>query len=441
MHALHAWLTRRTSSLLLGPMIAQVSSVGMSKAGSSKARAVFTLVGEDVDYAAMTKSNRHLLKKEMDKIANKVVVNLTAKEAVWKFLTLPRDGRKAWRFACGMMCLIFVSTLAMMLETVPGLQKWWGWPVLEAASVAVYTAELAAKVWACPSLAVFWADRLNWVDVVAVVPSYIEIIVRLAGRQTNLSSMRVFRVLRFCRLFRIFKFTMLQEALDDFVVVVGSSSNELVLLIGLMLLVMTVCGVLMQYLEETTPPGDFASGANPFTNALQAMYWVLQTVTCIGYGDIVPVSPRAIAFASIALLPITAIMVSLPITAINQKFIELRESRIEHKQLMSKRKEVEEDQRKLLAQCNADVSLGLDKLVEVYNKQALPSPYPLRAEGWREIDPNSARRVCKMVQETDQRLNEHIDMMANQLLQIYQRAQTTSDVMRAHEPNNVPVSV
>ena len=57
----------------------------------------------------------------------------------------------------------------------------------------------------------------------------------------------------------------------------------------------------------------------------------------------------------------------------------------------------------------------------------MPSPYPLRAEGWREIDAKSARRACKMVQETDQRLNEHIDMMANQLLQIYQRAQTTSN--------------
>ena len=139
-----------------------------------------------------------------------------------------------------------------------------------------------------------------------------------------------------------------------------------------MCMVILIWGTAMHYLEGSTRGAKFTTGTNPFSGGFAGNYWTLQTLTGVGYGDIVPASTIAIAVACFTVLN-GAILISLPITAINNKFVELRESRMEHAKLQDKRHDVALQQRKLLAQYKADVSLGLDELVTLYKQQDVPN--------------------------------------------------------------------
>ena len=75
------------------------------------------------------------------------------------------------------LTLIILSSAVGLIETVPGLHKqnekvWFG---LEACFVISFTIEFICRACSCPSCKEFWTGAMNYIDVLSIVPFYLEI--------------------------------------------------------------------------------------------------------------------------------------------------------------------------------------------------------------------------------------------------------------------------
>ncbi len=188
----------------------------------------------------------------------------------------------------GLALLVSLNALAVILETVPSIDDRWhgAFRWFEEVSVAIFLVEYLLRLWSCtvqPEYAGDVAGRLRFaarpmsiVDAVAIVPALFE-----TGLFLDL---RYVRVMRLVRLLRVFKFARYTETVRTFARVVSEKRMDLVL-IGLFLgLLLVIASATMYFAEYDEQPDVFSS-------IPAAMWWAMQTLTTVGYGDIVPKTP------------------------------------------------------------------------------------------------------------------------------------------------------
>lgn len=125
-------------------------------------------------------------------------------------------------------------------------------------------------------------------DVVAIVPSYLELIV--PGGQYLL----VVRVLRLMRMFRVLK--MAQHVSEGSVLLnaLAASRRKISVFMPSVIVLVFVEGTVMYLLEGQENPG--------FAGIPAAIYWSIVTLTTVGYGDVTPVTLLGKVMASIIML-------------------------------------------------------------------------------------------------------------------------------------------
>jgi hypothetical protein len=69
--------------------------------------------------------------------------------------------------------------------------------------VVIFTVEFCGRVFSCPDLGKFWSDFLNWIDLLAIVPFYIEEALQSTGGGAG--GLATLRLVRLARVFRLFK--------------------------------------------------------------------------------------------------------------------------------------------------------------------------------------------------------------------------------------------
>lgn len=212
------------------------------------------------------------------------------------------------------MTAIIVSTVAFVLETVPEYNHkyrqlfWW----LEVVIVAIFSVEYAIRWITVRGKLPFMVKPLNIVDLLAVLPFYLDLLLPLSGLD-----LRIVRVIRLIRVFRIFKlakysksFTVTALAFKD-----GSFAMvALILLMSIVLIVSSTCMYFAEHISEvpcsrencqgkwTTHDGSFDNpqcpecraavqlpvAATHFRSILSTFWWCIVTMTTVGYGDVVP---------------------------------------------------------------------------------------------------------------------------------------------------------
>lgn len=200
--------------------------------------------------------------------------------------------------------LIFANVVMVILETDPALGADWAdffWQ-FEVFSVAVFTVEYALRLWSCvdregqPQMSPARA-RVRWVlsplgliDLLAILPFYIFLLI--PGSAESLLLLRIFRGLR---LLRIFKLTRYSPALQILRTVLIRQANTLMVVafVMMVILVMTSWGIYM--IERDAQPEFF--GTLP-----QALWWSVVTITTVGYGDVVPITPLGKLFGGLVSL-------------------------------------------------------------------------------------------------------------------------------------------
>ena len=125
-------------------------------------------------------------------------------QRLWELFDEPTSSRPALWIGWAVLLLIFVSTLSFVLETVEAIREAARdeLGVIETFCIVVFTVELAVRFLTCPNQCVFLQGVFNWVDLLAIVPFYFELLLpqlvrwhcRLTSQHTtrpNASYMRV----------------------------------------------------------------------------------------------------------------------------------------------------------------------------------------------------------------------------------------------------------
>jgi len=194
-----------------------------------------------------------------------------------------KDGRAAWSIDFFLMLLIIANVVATVLESVRSIGQA---HVAFFAGFEVFSVEYIIRLWVCtgnPAFAAPVTGRVRYaitlltiVDLLAVLPFFVPFLIPV--------DLRFMRILRLMRIFRLLKLSRHSSALkfvrDAFV-----KEKEALAVTAFVLVILVVfSSCLMYFLEHEAQPQAFAS--IPHT-----MWWAVETLTTVGYGDIVPVTP------------------------------------------------------------------------------------------------------------------------------------------------------
>ena len=211
--------------------------------------------------------------------------------------------------------LIFLNAIAFAADTVPELagRYRWEFATFNAFSVIVFTVEYALRIWSAVEIPMLsrlprWQARLRYamrpmmiIDLLAFLPWYLHWLYPLD-----------LRLLRVFRLFRLLMLVRYSPALQTLGRVVTDEYRALLgaLLVILILLLFASSG--MYLIERHMQPDKF--GSIP-----QAAWWALATLTTVGYGDVVPVTPLGKMLGGVVML-LGVGMIALPVAIIATGF-------------------------------------------------------------------------------------------------------------------------
>lgn len=239
---------------------------------------------------------------------------------VWELMEHPDSSPFARFLASLSVSVIIISTVSFCLESLPELKptdssREWSSPFfwIEFTCCLWFSIELIVRFLASPSKTDFMKSFLNVLDFVAVAPFFINLMFQDDNKNSSSTSFAVLRIVRLVRVFRIFKlsrhFTGLQVLGKTF----RASVQEFFLLIFFMgiALVLFSSGV---YFAEQGEQGT------KFTSIPASFWYVLATMTTVGYGDLVPHGVYGkIVGSCCALIGVLTLALPVPIIVANFK--------------------------------------------------------------------------------------------------------------------------
>ncbi|WP_259783183.1 cyclic nucleotide-gated ion channel [Aestuariispira ectoiniformans] len=197
--------------------------------------------------------------------------------------------------------LILVSVVSVMLETVIGYEDKYGhwFHLVEVCSVVAFTIEYVLRLWVAveepahrghPS----WKARLQYmirplalIDLLAIAPFYLAMAGVFAGTDLLL--------LRLIRLLRILKLAHYSRAIGTFLGVLQAEWRALAFAFSMVAIMLVLSSALIYHFERSVQPEAFSS-------IPQALWWAMATMTTVGYGDIVPVTPEGRMIGGLVML-------------------------------------------------------------------------------------------------------------------------------------------
>lgn len=183
----------------------------------------------------------------------------------------------ARRFDVALILAILASVVAVMLDSVAEVRMRYG-SALHAAEWAftiVFTVEYGLRLWCVRRPSSYALSFFGTIDLLAVIPTYLSLIV--PGGQF----LAVIRVLRVMRVFRVLKLTRYVGEASVLAAALRSARYKIAVFVVGVLTVVCVVGALM-YVVEGPESG--------FTSIPRGVYWAIVTLTTVGYGDIAPQS-------------------------------------------------------------------------------------------------------------------------------------------------------
>ncbi len=197
-----------------------------------------------------------------------------------------QESRGAKVFNAALAALIIVNVSAIILESVESIRDrndaifWW----IEQVATVVFVIEYVLRVWTAVDLSggqyrhPLWG-RLRYmrsffavIDLVSILPALLGVLG--AGD---------LRALRLLRLLRMLKLTRHSTVFSLLWAVVRDEARSIAAILFIIFLTLTMSGSLMYMIEGEAQPQAFSS-------IPAAMWWAIETLTTVGYGDIVPVT-------------------------------------------------------------------------------------------------------------------------------------------------------
>lgn len=193
------------------------------------------------------------------------------------------------RFDIALMLTIVASILAIILESVPEIQAVHGGRlrVIEWVFTVLFTIEYGVRLWCVGRPVRYARSFFGLVDLIAIVPTWLSVI--LPGGQV----LTVVRILRVLRVFRILKLAQYMGEAQLLADALNASRHKITVFLFSVLNVVLIVGSLMYLVEG--PEGGFDS-------IPRGIYWGIVTLTTVGYGDVAPVTGLGQAIAALIMI-------------------------------------------------------------------------------------------------------------------------------------------
>jgi voltage-gated potassium channel len=222
--------------------------------------------------------------------------------------TSTREGKT---FDIVLLVMILLSILTVNLETIQYFEENYRSVLikLEWFFTILFTIEYILRIYSHPHPLKYIFSFLGIIDLLAIVPTYLSFF--LMGGQ-YLVTLRVFRLLR---VFRIFKLTGFIENANVLMDALVASSKKIIIFIMVVLSIVLISGTLL-YVIEGEERG--------FSSIPQSIYWSIVTVTTVGYGDITPQTAAGKFIASIIMILGYGI-IAVPTGIVSAEFVRGRD--------------------------------------------------------------------------------------------------------------------
>ena len=199
------------------------------------------------------------------------------------------DTRAGRRFDQVLIAVILASVAVVVADSVHHIsERFHGALTLaEWFFTLVFTLEYAARL-ICVRHP--WRYALSFygvVDLLALLPTYLALLVPEVGVLIDV------RVLRLLRVFRVFKLTAYVSEFQLIGQALRASSRKIMVFLTAVLMIVLVIGTLMYVVEGP---------ANGFSNIPTGVYWAITTMTTVGFGDITPKTDLGRVIASVMML-------------------------------------------------------------------------------------------------------------------------------------------
>ncbi|XP_053572657.1 potassium voltage-gated channel subfamily D member 2 [Bombina bombina] len=250
---------------------------------------------------------------------------MSVRQKMWRAFENPHTSTLALVFYYVTGFFIAVSVIANVVETVPcglsgssmrelpcGERYAMAFFCLDTACVMIFTVEYLLRLVAAPSRYQFVRSVMSIIDVVAIMPYYIALVMT-----NNEDVSGAFVTLRVFRVFRIFKFSRHSQGLRILGYTLKSCASELGFLLFSLTMAIIIFATVMFYAEK-------GSMNSKFTSIPSAFWYTIVTMTTLGYGDMVPKTIAGKIFGSICSLS-GVLVIALPVPVIVSNF-----SRIYH---------------------------------------------------------------------------------------------------------------
>ncbi|XP_032897439.1 potassium voltage-gated channel subfamily G member 1 [Amblyraja radiata] len=285
---------------------------------------------------------------EEDLVEGEMLVDLVESSKCNRFMTQlgdmvenPQSGLPGKIFACLSVIFVTITVVNLSISTMPDLraeedqgicsQKCYNIFIVETVCVGWFSLEFVLRFIQARSKFVFLRTPLNIIDIIAILPYYITLLVdntsaengKPGGGSSYLDKvglvLRVLRALRILYVMRLARHSLGLQTL-------GLTARRCTREFGLLLLFLCVAIALfapLLYLIEN----EMVS-SHEFTSIPASYWWAVITMTTVGYGDMVP---RSIPGQVVALSSILSgiLLMAFPVTSIfhtfSRSYVELKQ--------------------------------------------------------------------------------------------------------------------
>jgi voltage-gated potassium channel len=192
-------------------------------------------------------------------------------------------------FDLALIAAILLSVATVMLDSVSSIHDRYGvWLyAVEWVFTILFTVEYILRLLCVGRPARYAVSFFGIVDLLAVVPTYLSLVI-YGSRY-----LAVVRVLRVLRVFRVLKLGHHIREAGILKTALYASRRKVLVFLLVVLTLVAVIGSLMYVIE---------GAENGFTSIPASVYWAVVTLTTVGYGDISPQTPLGQFLASIVMV-------------------------------------------------------------------------------------------------------------------------------------------
>ena len=229
----------------------------------------------------LPKRHRNITKREIFEIIFKSDTPAGKTFDVWLLIAIVAN-----------ILVLVTDSLFGTTSTITSSAHWtlsfWIIKILEWGFTLLFTFEYYLRIYCLKHPVKYVTSFWGIIDFLSIFPAYLSLFWPTGQALT------VLRLLRTMRIFRIFRLEKFQEASTQLLNALKNSALRISVFMLFVFVAAVIMGTMMYSIEGEVNPA--------FDNVLSGIYWAVVTITTVGFGDVVPITPAGRFIAVLVML-------------------------------------------------------------------------------------------------------------------------------------------